>query len=119
MTTDNGGTKNNQGLLRFQSGLGIYCSNIYLDLVICSLVSCSHHAVVSLGLVLCFLQKTTSSYRATSPERKQTLILKSMNWIKGEVIPMFGCVWMAHLYVPSHDRCRNVIRSASVQNRTT
>ena len=107
MAIDNGGTKNNQGLLRFQSGLGIYGSNIYSDLVICSLVSCSYHvAVCLLGLVLSFSHRTSFCYLATSPGQKESNGINEP--LRGEVILMLGCVKMAYLYVPSRDRSRNV-----------
>ena len=108
MAIDNGGTKNNQGLCDlFQSGLDIILSrsNIYSDLDICSLVSCSNHVVVSLGLVLSFSHTKSFCYLVTSPgQTESNEIGKPM---RGEVILMVGCVKMAYLYVPSLDHSRN------------
>ena len=60
MMIDNGGTKDIQGLLRFQSivGIHVYCSNIYSNVVIFSHVGWSHQVAVSLGQVLSLLAET-------------------------------------------------------------
>ena len=69
MAIDNGGTKNNQGLLRFQSGLDIYRSTIYSDLGICSLVSCSNRGCQPwIGPELF----TKNHYLATSPGQTES-----------------------------------------------
>ena len=67
MTTGNGGTKDTQGLLRIQSIVGIYCSNIYSNVVIFSLVGWSHQVAVSLGQVLSLWTENLSCYPRTSP----------------------------------------------------
>ena len=90
MAIDNGGTKNNQGLLHFKADL------VYIgDFVICSLVSCSHHMAVSLGLVMSFPH---SRYLATSPGQTESNEVGGP--MRGEVILMLGCVKMACLFVP-------------------
>ena len=54
MTIDNGGTKNNQSLLRLQRGLGIYRSNIYLDLRLYSHLSLTREwsSIVARGRII-------------------------------------------------------------------
>ena len=114
MATDNGGTKVS---CDFKADLHvIYRSNIHSDLIICSLVSCSYHVAVSLGLVPSFSQKIIlSSCNFTRTDKKQCNRWTSER--RGDTD-----AWLCEdgIFILPLSKCRgNVsIRSASVHNRT-